>query len=135
VNRGDTFRYAATYSRSHLWVVTVVPGDGVLAFNATTHDCDESCVLNPGDHPFIRESSVICYRAGQLFTSPQIEGFIAGGLWAMDKPVSPEVLERIRVGAVISKFTKEDFKTLLYRDGVHSTQVVTRKRPRRPTDP
>ncbi|HWO20623.1 MAG TPA: hypothetical protein VNO30_17760 [Kofleriaceae bacterium] len=62
---GDSFHISG-----HLWIVVSIPAtDGSVAMvNLTSHrqPCDETCVLDVGDHPFVRHKTIVAYAFAQM---------------------------------------------------------------------
>ena len=117
---GDTFRLADSKDAvAHLWIIITDPqkNDGdVLAVNLTTlrdHTEDESCVLDKGDHPFIRHKTAVNYGDARRWRISKINQALEEGKLLMDRPVTPGVLRKILKGAKESKFLREHSKRLL----------------------
>lgn len=70
-----------------------------------TNSHDVSCLVEPGDHPFITRSSYIIYRKAQILHADSIEEKIAGGEYTQHRPCSDELFKRIIDGALASPFT------------------------------
>jgi len=71
----------------------------VVAFNFTEKDWDSdaTCIVQPGEHEYIRKESVIAYAHGQLLTPQHIAGLkVLQGVEY--PPVKPELLLRIQEG-------------------------------------
>jgi hypothetical protein len=64
---GDAFLLIDKSIDEHLWVVISKPGDNpdeVVIVNLTSHDSpdkDASCILDAGDHPWIRHRTCVRY--------------------------------------------------------------------------
>ena len=62
---GDSY-----YILDHLWIVVSHPAaDGSVAMvNFTTHrpPCDETCVVNVGEHPFIKHKTIVAYGFARM---------------------------------------------------------------------
>ena len=65
---------------------------------------DRGCELHPGDHPFIRHSSVVSYGRGRLGRLVSLESCLKRGVFRPQPPVSPELLLRIREAALDSPY-------------------------------
>jgi hypothetical protein len=101
----------------HLWVICSdpQPHDGsVVAFNLTSKDWDSdtNCIIQVGEHSFVRHDSVIAYEHGNLFTPDHIRRL---KLLAPKEygAVSPELLLRIQRGAIDSHETPKHLKTII----------------------
>ncbi len=74
---------------------------------------DESCLLNPGDHPFIRHESFVDYRFTRIESAEHIDARVADGSFDLKEPCSPELIKRIIDGAIKSKRISREYKLLL----------------------
>jgi hypothetical protein len=70
---------------------------------------DRTCVLQPGDHPFIRHASSVSYRDVIRFTGERLHELAAAGIAKPRDPLEPEVLERVRAGFFASAHTQHAF--------------------------
>lgn len=90
----------------HLWVVVSLPGaDGSVAmvnFTSYREPCDESCILQPGDHSFIKRKTIVQYGWGTM-VSPAMQKKVQEQPQYED--VSGSVLDRIQQGALKSQAT------------------------------
>lgn len=103
---GDTFKLLDTTIDDHLWVVISDPlldvADPVVIVNLTT--CREgrtnpTCILEPGDHPFVRHPTAVRYEAALDVSNPGLEGRANDGSIVLQGQLRPSVLDRIRRGA------------------------------------
>ena len=90
----------------HLYIVLTDPdsaGNQVIA-NITTREQwkDQSCVLDAGDHPFIRRESVVNYAEASVASEAKISEAVRRRLFEPDLPVSQEVLDKVQAGALVS---------------------------------
>jgi len=110
---GSTF-----YGQGHLWVVISNPAaDGsVLMVNFTSwHEhvdndktCDETCIMEVGDHPSITHRTVVYYAKRRDVTAAHQEAMLKNpSLAPSGAPVSTELLRRIQEGALESDFVSE----------------------------
>lgn len=110
---GDTF-----FDGEHLWVVISDPrqdAEKVVLANLTSwkSNKDQSCVLQPGDHPFITKQTCVAYRYARAEKlSLLLERIKDGGLEPREK-MMPDVLNRIRRGAMESKFAAFELQIVL----------------------
>lgn len=109
MNAGDTFfLYAPEVAeQSHLWVVLSDPSldsENVLIVNLTSEADyqDHSCVLQPGDHPFIKHASCVNYPGARRVTLAALQDNLKRKAITPDIPVTAEVLRRMREGAACS---------------------------------
>lgn len=66
---------------------------------------DNSCILRPGDHPFIKHDSFVFYSKARIENAGKILRGVREGKLAPYETVSPEVFEKICQGVVSSPFT------------------------------
>ncbi len=88
----------------HLWVIVSDPSqdaDRLVIVSFTTYGRykDQTCAVRPGDHPFVTRDTLVCYSDARIATNAQLELLVTKGLMKRNKPVSAELLERIRQGA------------------------------------
>lgn len=74
---------------------------------------DDSCLLGPGDHPFIEHDSFVNYRHTRLEAAQHIEARINDGVFVLKEPCSPELIRRIIQGAMQSRRISREFKKIL----------------------
>ena len=67
---------------------------------------DSTVILTPGDHPFISKKSFINYHESKILNFEIIEKLISEGEAQKMVPISPALLEKIRLGIKKSNFTK-----------------------------
>jgi len=117
---GDTLRVkeAGLSYDAHLWIVLSKPeldSLHVLIANLTSWraDKDQACVLEPGDHPYIKKRSCVNYADSKIVTVRAIETLLQERLVEKHTPVSVPLLERIREGAMQSRFMPLEHAALL----------------------
>jgi hypothetical protein len=114
VDVGDAFLDFFPGVPNHLWLVlTREQDDEVAMANVTSlgpHIRDETCILRPGDHPFVHHDSVVLYAKARIYTTGTIRGMIGRGLLEPRPAATPALMDRIRQGAVDSPFTPADVK-------------------------
>ena len=119
MNGGDTFYLRGPESLSpHLWVIVSDPHqdcEKVVVVSMTTYrdGKDPACRLAPGDHPNIDHDTCMHYPKPQLLTCAKIEKAAEIGALEWQEPVNQMVLERIRKGAVESRFIPIKFLQIL----------------------
>lgn len=110
MNLGDTY-----IIEGHLWIVVSDPvADGSVAMvNLTSHKppCDETCILNPGDHPFVRHKTIVKYCWATMVT-PQKQVEVTRRFPAR-APVGGALLAKIQRGALTSEATKPKIATAI----------------------
>lgn len=105
---GSTFKIVRPNEVGHLWVV-ISRGDSegsVVTVNLTSrrHGCDETCVVQVGEHPFIHHETVVAYVYAKLVPRDMQEQILANPSQAVPHaPVSAALLRRIQKGALDSR--------------------------------
>lgn len=109
MNVGDTFVNRDPGHPLHLWLVCTLPDDEgrVVILNLTSFDSgtDPTCLIEGGEHPFVRHDSLIEYQRGQLVPIAWIERAFDAGLFFSHAAASDELIAKIREGACRSDFT------------------------------
>ena len=123
MNAGDTFRPADPAVDIHLWVIISNPlldASRVLIVSLTTLKPKKEavCVLDVGDHPFIKHKTCVAYNLANAPSLAQLERARDSGDLIPDVPVSAEVLSRIREGAALSTKLPIDYGELLDSQGL-----------------
>lgn len=95
--------------KEHLWFVIAKPDpDERVIVSVTTRDAettDLTCILIPGDHPFIEHESVIFYRKADAVAVNYLETIKRRGDLVEKPRVADALIDRIRLGAFRSQFT------------------------------
>ena len=118
MNAGETFHSQSPSStRPHLYIVITDPDPigNLVIVNVTSQgqSKDQSCVLNPGDHPFITRESVINYAEAIITNENTIQNGARGGVVQFDAAVTPKVLSKIQAGALASPQTESKVKNVV----------------------
>jgi hypothetical protein len=74
---------------------------------------DDSCLLNPDDHPFVQHGSFVDYRFARFDPAEDIEARVADGVFDVKDPCTPDLLRRIVAGALKSKRISREYKLIL----------------------
>lgn len=107
---------------THLWVVASDPfgdpGQVVLVSLSTLRKgSDTTVVLKRGDHPFIKQDTVVYYSDTRVKMVHQLEALLDAGGANYHADCSPELLQRIQAGIQASPLTepwiKETCKRIL----------------------
>ena len=99
----------------HLHIVCTEPcGRGQqLLVSVTTWTnslCDDACVLDVGDHPFIRHRSWIMYRKARLELAEDLDNGVEIGVFVPRQALEHPVFERVLQGICISRSTPYKIK-------------------------
>jgi hypothetical protein len=110
MDTGDTILIPepGTSLDSHLWIVLSDPiadSERIVLVNFTKHrpDKDQACVLQQGDHPFIRQLTCVNYRQAKIVSEDQLERLVHCSHVEKREALSPDVLERILGGVADSR--------------------------------
>lgn len=112
MNPGDTI--LGLDFNNHLWIVISAPVQGHIALvNLTTHTTgciDDSCHMEPGDHPFVTRRSCVYYRRAIMNPLAPLLEADARGILRRHEPLVPDLLRRVQLGALASRFTAREVK-------------------------
>ena len=122
MNPGDTF--FGLDKRGHLWMVlTAEDAVGQVAVaNLTTHDaarprCDERCVIvRPGEHPYPSHDSCVSRWHAFLASNELLRRGVEDGIFEMNAPFSPRLLQRIRRELRDAPLTPRHVRDAIRRD-------------------
>lgn len=121
VKTGDTFLYKYPKNDRHLFIVVldtfetgstvICPCVMVTSWTDNPKLDDPACILDVGDHEFIKHKSYIAYKEVVLFEKDYIEHCLECGEAKNKDPISKELLERITKSAKFSrKIAKSNLK-------------------------
>jgi hypothetical protein len=107
--RAILFRESA-HAKPHLWFILTDPGGNpprVVAVMLRTAQrfTDDTVVLHPGDHPFVRHPSSIHYSTARWLTVDAIARAFHDGRCSLQQDMSADLLTRARKGLMRSPFT------------------------------
>lgn len=105
----------------HLWAILWGPAGtagAYLAVHFTTLRpySDRTCILDVGDHPFVRHPTSVAYRDVLRWTDERLAQFIAEGIAKPRQPLDAPVLQRIRDGFFHSAHTPHALKQIAIDD-------------------
>ena len=81
--------------------------EAVLANLTSMHTrADRTCVVYPGDHPFVRHESYIDYRHCRTDTVAHLRRMLERNYWRRHQDATEDLIERIVEGARQSEHTK-----------------------------
>lgn len=121
---GYTFLNASARNLpTHLWVIVSDPeqdADNVLIVNLTSWKSyhDQTCILRPGDHPWIQHDSCVNYPDAKVTSISTLEGLLSQGLITPKEAFDEEVREAIRARAGESEDLRNAHYDLLRRQGL-----------------
>lgn len=106
---------AHDHERKHLFIILTNPcdqGKQLLVSISSYRDddtCDETCILNPGDHEFIRRKSFVVYRRCQITETAALLRGLRDGKLVPREPMDADIFEDICEGLLSSIFTPKRF--------------------------
>jgi hypothetical protein len=94
----------------HLFVLLTDPvgeeREVLLASLSTAHPrCDRSCILVPGDHPFIKRASYVAYSMARIEPADRLLRGVAESVFLVREPVSDKTMAYIIRGLLESRHT------------------------------
>lgn len=117
---GETFIPAGTARADHLHVVVSAPTDDgeVAVVNLTSKrgDSDTCCVIDVGEHPWVRHESVALYSHALMIPVQQLAKGLQANVLKPHDDVTEEILMRIQGGALECEQTPP-----LVVEAVHAT--------------
>lgn len=94
---------------NNLWVVLVNLSS---VREGVPHDA--TCVLEPGEHPFVSRRSFVFYRNARIEQESHVLQLTQNGLFKPHDPMSAGVLQKIKAGLYESPHTKREFKRIRF---------------------
>jgi hypothetical protein len=76
--------------------------------------CDKTCLLHPGDHPFVRRPSFVHYREAILLEIEKLVRGVNDGKLIPRDPLGTDVFARVCQGVMESRYTPHKVK-MFYR--------------------
>lgn len=73
-------------------------------------DYDQSCLLNVGDHPFIKHASYVYYKKAEIYGTNSISQNVAQGNFRIHEPCDDTTFSRILEGFGISEEVSSKIK-------------------------
>ena len=100
----------------HLWIVLTEPeGDPpqVVIVNLTKqkNGADQTCVLQPGDHEFVKTETIVHYGDARLAPAEPLRTIAKMPGYDFHEDCSHQLLERVRKGLFDSPYTPKKIKT------------------------
>ncbi|OGS94739.1 MAG: hypothetical protein A3H31_02710 [Gallionellales bacterium RIFCSPLOWO2_02_FULL_57_47] len=108
--------------RKHLFVILTDPvadpfnggKNSILLTSLSTLDTalphDPTCILHPGDHPFVARDSYVSYRDSRIIETAKIINGVASGVFVVKDLMDSRIVDRICVGLSTSQQTAEKIK-------------------------
>jgi hypothetical protein len=106
IKQGFTFlSRRPPYTTPHLYIIISSIIDEIVVFvNITTPkwDSDNTCIINVGDHSFVKHQSIINYGDAKETRVEYLREAVSNKFITPHDPVSPDLLQRIQAGALNS---------------------------------
>ena len=120
---GDTFLLVNAGINNHLFIIISDPSadpNRIVTANFTSWgpDTDQSCVVEVGEHRFVKRRSCVYYGESRLITLAQYDRFLAASLLAPHDPVTGALLDRILRGAAVSPHLPLGNRQILAEQGL-----------------
>lgn len=77
--------------------------------------CDDTCLLDEEDHPWLKHKSWVMYRAARIETALTLDNGVGEGLFTVCDPVNHDVFGRVLRGICASPHTKTGIKRYFSR--------------------
>jgi hypothetical protein len=111
---GDTFLLPG--QDDHLWLV-ISDADSagrviVVCLLSWQPQYDQACVLNSGDHPFIKHATCVQYVTARLVPLATLEAKERDGSLRPKAPLGGDLLSRIQAGAAAGDINTECYAVL-----------------------
>ncbi len=122
--RCDGFSPNNTNGFKHLTIVMAYCSESErIAIASVTSDrgtrsTDSSCLLNPGDHRFIRHPSFVSYTNAEILNIDQIRRGLSTGILSLDLTLADSIIHRVITGALESKNTPRGVKRFVEEKGL-----------------
>jgi hypothetical protein len=111
---GDTFLIPDGIGTHLNCVLALGPDNSLILCHFTTmhRRSDRTLVIQPGEHPFFDRETVVRYD--QVYICPEsAHEALRRMITRMMEPLSPELLKRVKQGALDSPQTPDNIKALL----------------------
>ncbi len=106
-----------TRLRPHVWTIisdSELNGDKLVILNFTTDDdIDPTCVIEPGEHPFISRTTYVNYRDAKIAEAEQLAQAVRARHIMFKDDLSEDLLQKIRAGAAESQYLQNKIRRFL----------------------
>jgi hypothetical protein len=108
---------AHNHAKKHLFIILTDPiadplnenKDSVLLTSLSTLDValphDPTCILRPGEHPFISRDSYVSYHSSRIQEAVKITNGVASGVFVAKALMDSSIVDRICDGLTVSQHT------------------------------
>jgi len=74
---------------------------------------DQSCILNPGEHPFITHPSYVTYRHARIDNDVHLNKMVKSGVWKPHHYCDTATLQKIIDGLCKSKLVRQEIRIMM----------------------
>lgn len=119
INPGDAFLGGEqAHGTHHLWIVIYVPKiptERAVLINVSKRrpNDDSTCILKPGEHPFIKTDSYVRYQSATTPTLHQLQQAVQSGLLTRQPSASAALLAKLMAGAKASVRLPAEIREIL----------------------
>ena len=75
--------------------------------------CDSACIVEKGEHPFVKHKSYIAYRETLILTHDEMNWLVENGKFQKKEPASPGLIKRIIESAPKSRKIMPDIRNFI----------------------
>lgn len=68
---------------------------------------DATCIVNPGEHPFIKHPSYMLYRMAEIQPAARLTKMVEGWMYKPGEDATDALVAKIRAGVAASRFTPQ----------------------------
>jgi len=116
VQEGNTFLFPNAED-DHLWMIISDPAKDsknvvILRFLSYQDYQEQTCIVESGDHPFVRHKTCVDYAAAMLVADSKLEELKLSGRLKLKANLSPRILASIREAVPRSRIPLECEKAL-----------------------
>ncbi len=90
----------------------------IVSFTSYREDKDQTCILQPGEHPFVRKPTLVYYEDTREVPNAHLEALAARGMLVRQENVTPQLLRKIRQGAADSRRIPLGCRKILAEQGL-----------------
>jgi hypothetical protein len=108
---GDCYRLKLNNSEPtpHLWIALLDPTPAaetiIVSLITIRHNCDQTVVVMPGNHPFVNRPSCVLFGDSKIVSASQLDLWATMGFAQQQSRLSPNLLQEICQGLKCSPFT------------------------------
>jgi hypothetical protein len=110
-------RLGSTFLIEHLWIVVSLPTAEshvvLVSFTTRRWNSDTSCVVQAGEHPWVKHETVVEYEKARVFDPPTQQKVLANKMLRPQADVSLTLLTRIQEGALRSDLTAQKIQKII----------------------